>query len=32
VLVCLAAHAGDAVPKERLMQTVWPDTFVGEDV
>jgi DNA-binding winged helix-turn-helix (wHTH) protein len=32
VLVCLAAHAGDAVPKERLMQAVWPDTFVGEDV
>ena len=32
VLVCLAAHAGQVVPKERLMRTVWPDTFVGDDV
>jgi Tol biopolymer transport system component/DNA-binding winged helix-turn-helix (wHTH) protein len=32
VLVCLAAHAGEVVPKERLMHTVWPDTFVGDDV
>jgi Tol biopolymer transport system component/DNA-binding winged helix-turn-helix (wHTH) protein len=32
VLLCLAAHAGQVVPKERLMQTVWPDTFVGDDV
>ena len=32
VLVCLAAHAGQVVGKERLMQTVWPDTFVGDDV
>ena len=32
VLVCLAAHAGHVVGKERLMQTVWPDTFVGDDV
>ena len=32
VLVCLAAQAGQVVPKERLMQTVWPDTFVGDDV
>ena len=32
VLVCLAAHAGEVVPKERLMRTVWPDTFVGDDV
>ena len=32
VLVCLAQHAGDPVPKETLLQTVWPDTFVGDDV
>ena len=32
VLVCLAAQAGQVVGKERLMQTVWPDTFVGDDV
>jgi DNA-binding winged helix-turn-helix (wHTH) protein/Tol biopolymer transport system component len=32
VLVCLAAQAGQVVSKERLMRTVWPDTFVGDDV
>jgi TolB-like protein/DNA-binding winged helix-turn-helix (wHTH) protein len=32
VLVCLAQHAGQAVSKEDLLQTVWPDTFVGDDV
>jgi DNA-binding winged helix-turn-helix (wHTH) protein len=32
VLLCLAAQAGQVVPKERLMRTVWPDTFVGDDV
>ena len=32
VLVCLAAHAGEPVTKENLLQTVWPDTFVGEGV
>lgn len=32
VLVCLAAQAGQVVPKEHLMRTVWPDTFVGDDV
>jgi TolB-like protein/DNA-binding winged helix-turn-helix (wHTH) protein len=32
VLVCLAAHAGQVVSKERLMRSVWPDTFVGDDV
>jgi DNA-binding winged helix-turn-helix (wHTH) protein len=32
VLVCLAAQAGQVVPKDRLMRTVWPDTFVGDDV
>jgi Tol biopolymer transport system component/DNA-binding winged helix-turn-helix (wHTH) protein len=32
VLVCLAEHAGQVVAKERLIRTVWPDTFVSEDV
>lgn len=32
VLVCLAEHAGEPVSKEKLLQTVWPDTFVGEGV
>jgi TolB-like protein/DNA-binding winged helix-turn-helix (wHTH) protein len=32
VLVCLAEYAGQAVPKEKLIQTVWPDTFVTDDV
>jgi len=32
VLVCLAAHAPEPVPKEKLLQEVWPDTFVGEGV
>jgi TolB-like protein/DNA-binding winged helix-turn-helix (wHTH) protein/Flp pilus assembly protein TadD len=32
VLVCLAQHAGELVSKEELLQTVWPDTFVTEDV
>jgi Tol biopolymer transport system component/DNA-binding winged helix-turn-helix (wHTH) protein len=32
VLLCLAGHAGDVVSKDRLMQTVWPDMFVGDDV
>jgi len=32
VLVCLAEHAGEPVAKEKLLQTVWPDTFVGDDV
>ena len=32
VLVCLAERAGQVVPKDRLMRTVWPDTFVGDDV
>ena len=31
VLVCLADHAGEAVSKEELVQTVWPDTFVSDD-
>jgi DNA-binding winged helix-turn-helix (wHTH) protein len=32
VLVLLAAHAGQVVAKERLIQTVWPDAFVTDDV
>jgi DNA-binding winged helix-turn-helix (wHTH) protein len=32
VLVCLAGNAGDVVAKERLIGTVWPDTFVTDDV
>jgi TolB-like protein/DNA-binding winged helix-turn-helix (wHTH) protein len=31
VLVCLTQHAGEAVPKEKLLREVWPDTFVTED-
>jgi adenylate cyclase len=30
-LLCLADHAGEAVSKEELVQTVWPDTFVSDD-
>ena len=32
VLQCLAADAPEAVSKEKLLQTVWPDTFVSEGV
>ena len=32
VLVCLAQRAGEPVSKEELLQTVWPDTFVTDDV
>jgi TolB-like protein/DNA-binding winged helix-turn-helix (wHTH) protein len=32
VLVCLAGHTGEVVPKEKLLQAVWPDTFVSDDV
>src|SRR4029077_9307224 len=32
VLVCLAEHAGESVPKEELLQTIWPETFVSDDV
>jgi TolB-like protein/DNA-binding winged helix-turn-helix (wHTH) protein len=32
VLVCLASHLGEAVSKEKILQTVWPDTFVSDDV
>jgi TolB-like protein/DNA-binding winged helix-turn-helix (wHTH) protein/Tfp pilus assembly protein PilF len=32
VLVCLAGQAGETVSKEKLIQSVWPDTFVTDDV
>jgi adenylate cyclase len=32
VLVCLASHSGEALTKEDLLQEVWQDTFVTEDV
>lgn len=32
VLVCLAETAGQVVNKEALIQKVWPDTFVSDDV
>jgi len=32
VLVCLASHPGAPVSKEELLRSVWPDTFVTDDV
>ncbi len=32
VLVCLAQYAGELLSKEKLLQTVWADTFVTDDV
>jgi len=32
VLVCLAQQPGAALSKEKLLQAVWPDTFVTDDV
>jgi TolB-like protein/DNA-binding winged helix-turn-helix (wHTH) protein len=32
VLVCLAQHPGETLPKEQLLSTVWADTFVSDDV
>lgn len=32
VLVCLANHPAEVIPKETLLETVWPDTFVSDDV
>ena len=32
VLVYLAEHTGDVMPKERIIQAVWADTFVTDDV
>ena len=32
VLVYLAEHAGEVVPRQKLLDAVWEDTFVGEEV
>ena len=32
VLVCLASQAGEPVSKEVILKTVWPETFVSDDV
>jgi TolB-like protein/DNA-binding winged helix-turn-helix (wHTH) protein/Tfp pilus assembly protein PilF len=32
VLVCLARHPGEPLSKEKLLQAVWADTFVSDDV
>jgi len=32
VLVCLVQQAGEPLSKEKLIQAVWPDTFVTDDV
>jgi Tol biopolymer transport system component/DNA-binding winged helix-turn-helix (wHTH) protein len=32
VLVCLAEHAGEMVPKDRLFHSAWADTAVSDDV
>jgi Tol biopolymer transport system component/DNA-binding winged helix-turn-helix (wHTH) protein len=32
VLVCLAEHAGQMVPKDRLLRAAWADTSVTDDV
>ena len=32
VLVYLARHPGQVLAKGRIMQAVWPDTFVGDEV
>jgi DNA-binding winged helix-turn-helix (wHTH) protein/Tol biopolymer transport system component len=32
VLVCLAEHPGEVASKDRLLQRVWPGTYVTEDV
>jgi len=31
VLACLARHAGEVVPKEEFIRSVWPNTFVSDD-
>ena len=31
VLVCLARQPGEAVTKDQLLKTVWPETFVSDD-
>jgi DNA-binding winged helix-turn-helix (wHTH) protein len=32
VLVYLARHPGDVLPKEKIIRAVWPDTFVTDEV
>jgi adenylate cyclase len=32
VLLCLAQHAGETLPRETLLRAVWPETFVTDDV
>jgi TolB-like protein/DNA-binding winged helix-turn-helix (wHTH) protein len=32
VLLCLAQHPGEPLSKEKLLRSVWPDTFVSDDV
>jgi len=32
VLVCLSQRAGEPISKEELLQSVWPGTFVSDDV
>jgi len=32
VLVCLSRHAGNSISKEELLENVWRDTFVSDDV
>ena len=32
VLVCLASRPGEVIAKDELISTVWPETFVSEDV
>jgi TolB-like protein/DNA-binding winged helix-turn-helix (wHTH) protein/Flp pilus assembly protein TadD len=32
VLVCLARQPGESVSKDQLLRTVWPHTFVSDDV
>ena len=32
VLVYLAKHSREVLPKERIIQAIWPDTFVTDDV
>jgi DNA-binding winged helix-turn-helix (wHTH) protein len=32
VLICLAQHVGETLSKQTLLDTVWPGTFVTDDV
>ncbi len=31
VLFCLAEHPGEVLPKDTILQAVWPDTYVTDD-